>query len=1017
MDAARFERILEVFDAARQQPTAGRDRFVRERCGGDASLIAEVHALLAADADPSGPLGESQLGCGVATGSVLTPGIRIGRYEILETLGEGGMGVVYRALQTEPVQRVVALKVLRPGMQSAEGRARFAAERQTLALMSHPHIARIYDAGTSDGAPYFVMEFVEGTPLTTHAERCGLGRAERLRLILDVCAGVHHAHQKGVIHRDLKPCNILVEHSGLPKILDFGIARAVGANHGTQVLRTRAGQLLGTLPYMSPEQLTGDPDGADTRLDVYAVGVILYELLTGRLPHELTDKPLAEAVRVLLETDAMPAERIAPQLRGDLATILAKALAKDRERRYGSIAEFADDIRRFLDDRPIRARPTSTAYQLRKYVQRNKLLVGAACALLAVMGGAMTVSLLALGRARSEEALAKESEARAQSVLEFLRGALGSTHVLQNPRGVGYTMREFLDEAAQRVNDLHGQPAAEAEARFLIGDAYLALDMAREAEPHLQRVLALQRSTGVPTDRVAATVSKLGVVAFGNGDLQAAEQHYREAISMTRPLGSAFHPQLASCLGGLAGTLSQRGQQAAAKRSYEDALALLTSGHPAQRIATLDGLANVLLHLGEVDAAAAAIAEAARLAGSPDREAAAQGAARLQTEARLLLKRGDHAGAAPLLRRALAQFESVLGKQHDRVASTLGLLARVEELADRKQEAEALYRRAIEIRQQARGRAHPELALLHSSLGALYSRQRRHGEAQRELTAALKIQVGCYGEQSAEASTTQFWLGSTCYQQRQFAAAVGWLQKALATRESTLGSSDERTIACRSALATALTGRGDFDAAVTLLRRNADLRQNQFGAEHANTIAAQKMLSSSLVSAGQFAAAAQLCSTLAAYYRKKRNVPKTIAVLNGLALAELGLQQRARAAAANDQAMELCAKEYGLAARASWVTRRIHACVLAAGESSDAVVRAFTEVLADGSRLRIRRWRLGEVRAGLAQLLIRRGERTEAKTVLEAAVQDLRADRPASHPLRRRAEADLQRLVEQLAVR
>ncbi len=341
------------------------------------------------------------LGAGQGTGGLMAGG-QFGRYTIVRLLGQGGMGAVYEAQQESP-RRSVALKVIRGGWLSAQMLRRFEHESQVLGRLQHPGIAQVYEAGSvrdeggrSGGVtPFFAMELIKGVPLTEYAAAKNLGTRERLELVARICDAVYHAHQKGVIHRDLKPGNILVDESGQPKILDFGVARATDSDIQQTTMQTDIGQLIGTVPYMSPEQVGGNPDELDTRSDVYALGVIAYELLAGRLPYDLQKKMIHEAVRVIREEDPTRLSAINRTLRGDIETIVAKALEKDKGRRYQSAEALGSDIRRYLKDEPIAARPASTWYQAAKFARRNKVLVGGVAAtFLVLVAGIIGVSLM-----------------------------------------------------------------------------------------------------------------------------------------------------------------------------------------------------------------------------------------------------------------------------------------------------------------------------------------------------------------------------------------------------------------------------------------------------------------------------------------------------------------------------------------------------------------------------------------------------------------------------------------------
>jgi tetratricopeptide (TPR) repeat protein len=484
---------------------------------------------------------------------------KIGRYRIVRLIGEGGMGAVYEAEQEQP-RRTVALKVIKPGMASPELLRRFAQESQALARLQHPGIAQIYEAGTADTGhgpqPYFAMEFIRGEGLRDYAEKQRLNSRQRLEIVVKVCDAVHHAHQRGLIHRDLKPGNILVDETGQPKILDFGVARVTDSD-AQATMQTDVGQLVGTLAYMSPEQVLADPLELDIRSDVYALGVILYELLAGRLPYNVSKK-LHEALNTIREEDPSKLSSINRSFRGDIETIAAKALEKDKARRYASAAELAADITHYLKDEPIIAQPPTTRYQLQKFARRHRALVGGIAAVFAVLMAGVVVSTwqaVRAGRAENaalrdrdrasaaertatvarDEALtakgvavAAESQAkldRDKAVAEKQRAdtesatAKAVTEFLQKnlfEQVTGLSVSGALDRAAGRIDGTFDtQPAVEAGVREAVAQAYMSLALYDKARLQLERALPLRRRAQGEEDDTLKTMHLLAT-AYAN---------------------------------------------------------------------------------------------------------------------------------------------------------------------------------------------------------------------------------------------------------------------------------------------------------------------------------------------------------------------------------------------------------------------------------------------------------------------------------------------------------------------
>lgn len=446
---------------------------------------------------------------------------RIGTYRILGRLGQGGMGSVFEAEQDNP-RRTVALKVIRPGLATPRMLRRFEHEAQALGRLQHQGIAQIYEAGTARTEagiqPYFAMELVRGKPLAEHVRANEFDTRQRLELLARICEAVHHAHQKSVIHRDLKPGNVLVDESGQPKIVDFGIARMTDADIDATTIQTDVGNLVGTIPYMSPEQIRGESGDVDIRSDVYSLGVIGYELLTGKLPHDVRSQPIPEAVRRIGQDEPTRLGSVDRAFRGDVDTIIGKALERDRGRRYQSAIELATDIRRFLRDEPIVARPASAWYQFRKFATRHKALVGGAAAVFFGMVVGLAGTAYGLVQATKAGEVLRGQRDQAQQQVQVVSGEKQrAAERAQNAEAVSdffangtlwtasdeaasdrhAPVQRFLDIAAAKAESMYAdQPEVQAEIRDRIGNAYQALAEYEKAEQQLRMVVDLRRKTG-----------------------------------------------------------------------------------------------------------------------------------------------------------------------------------------------------------------------------------------------------------------------------------------------------------------------------------------------------------------------------------------------------------------------------------------------------------------------------------------------------------------------------------------
>jgi len=591
MDDRYLEQVAELFEGARELEADERELWLAQACGSDAALRDEVLALLSEhDAESSG----LEPGHDAAVlrrwldatlsedAEARPPPFEIPGFRILRRLGGGAQGTVFEAEQLRP-RRMVALKVLRVGLGGAELARRFEREAETLARLNHPGIAVIHESGvaeTGHGAlPWFALELVRGLTLVEHADQSGLTREARLELLAAVCDAVAHAHAEGVVHRDLKPGNVLVDESGRPRVLDFGVARLLDIDPDSSTLQTRTGQVIGTLQYMSPEQASGRPEDVDRRADVFALGVIAFELLTGQLPRDLDGRPFPEAVRLLAEGSTSALGDVDRSLRGDLDTIVAKAMAGEKARRYGDAGELALELRRFVRREPIQARPASALYHLGRFVHRHRALSTALAALvLALVAGLVGTGV---GLVRAERELA-----RANEITEFLKDMLSSLQPGSIPEASAGAMRGILDQAQTDLDQgVFSDPVTAAELRVVfsrtyaaLGDNVAALDLARRAHEVLVRELGEDHAKSVEAQVAMASVAwDEGRIDENVAALEAVLARLPESHGEGHELVADVAAQLGNSY-----SLQHRHEQAAEQlaRALEIYASVLTPEHP-----------------------------------------------------------------------------------------------------------------------------------------------------------------------------------------------------------------------------------------------------------------------------------------------------------------------------------------------------------------------------------------------------------------------------------------------------
>ncbi|MBV9225662.1 MAG: serine/threonine protein kinase [Acidobacteriaceae bacterium] len=809
MDFPLRPEVEVAFAAALEVPEAEQEAFLAREYPQDAVLCAEVQSLLRAYR----AIGAFLEPCAHYRGALIkaeaaaptTFPYSLGRYRILRLLGEGGMGAVYEAEQEHP-QRKVAVKVLKNGFTSAELIWRFEHESQALGRLQHPGIAQIYEAGIADSPlgpqPYFAMELIRGQSLLEYAAVHGLNARQRLEIMMKICEAVQHAHQAGVIHRDLKPSNILVEESGQPKILDFGVARTT--NRDVQATRhTDVGQLVGTLAYMSPEQVLADPLALDARSDVYALGMILFELLAGQLPYKV-GQHLHEAVQTIREQDSMPLSAINRAYRGDLETIASKALEKDKARRYASAADLEADIGRYLHDEPILARPPTVTYQLTKFTRRHRALVVGLAAIFVVLIAGLIASTWEAALARRAEFAALTQAATAKAISDFLENDLlaqASTNVQAGPStkpDPDLRVRTVLDRAAARISGKFGkQPLVEASIRQTMGNAYGDLGLYSDAQRQIERTLQLRRAVlGGGHRDTLRTMHTLAELYQAQGKYPDAEALYGKVLEAQRQILGEEHPDTIDAMHGLAVLYRNQGRYAQAESLLAKALALqrrvLGEEHP-----------NTLIGMNSL--------------------------------AVLYRRQGKYAQAESLYTKALEIQRRALGGEHPDTLISMNNLAVLYKLQRKYAQAEPLYAKVLAVRRRVLGEEHPSALISMHNLALLYVDQGKYTQAEQLFTKVLEARRRMLGETHPNTLDSMHDLAALYRTQAKYAQALPLFKKALEARRHVLGEEHPDTLETAYNLARLYVEQGKYVQAETLLVKVLDVRRRVLGERHSDT--------------------------------------------------------------------------------------------------------------------------------------------------------------------------------------
>lgn len=854
-DDARRRRIDGLFESALARPKAARDAWLKETCGDDDGLLNEVRELLAAHGRADGIL-EADLGRLRAEAAGEAPSERrIGRYRVLRELGRGGMGVVYLGERDDgQFRRLVAIKVLRAGPDADELRARFVAERQILASLDHPNIAQLLDAGVTDGQlPYLVMEYVDGLPITTYCDRHRMDVPARLRLFQDVCAAAHHAHRNLVVHRDLKPGNILVTESGHVKLLDFGIAKLQNPGlSGVPFPVTRSSLRVMTPEYASPEQIRGEP--LSTTSDVYSLGVVLYELLAGCRPREFDSVDAGEVARRLTEQDttrpstaaslgavadtrATTPERLRRTLRGDLDAIVLMALRTEPSRRYGSADLLREDVHRHLEGLPVLAHRGSRRYYMAKFLRRHRTAAAvAALAALSLLSGA-GIALWQASIARAERDQAEVARGRAEQALtesEAVTSFLVRLFEASDPAesaGNDVTALDLLRRGVGRVDGLSDQPMVQARILDAVGRVYRSMGRPADARTVIERALAIRRAElGADDAEVARTLVLLADVIRRQGRYAEAEARSREALAIQERTLGPTHPDVAATLIQLSSLAIYRGDHEGAEQLSRRAL-LIREAQPVADDSlvaiSLVHLASVIRRVGRYDEAEADLRRAVALTRQRFGAEHPATAFPMRHLAYLLGDLGRLDEAEDLLRRVLAIQRRTAGPDHPAYGYLLGDLANVLSRRGQHRAAIGMFQDEIELLQRVFGPDYRGLSLLHGRLSQEYVATGQLEEAEASIREALRIGRQALGEDHQSFADLLVGSADVLRRQGRLDEAEAALRRAITIRSRANGPDTRNVGLMRAELGAILVRHGrlgeaedELTAALAIVQRS-----------------------------------------------------------------------------------------------------------------------------------------------------------------------------------------------------
>lgn len=907
-----LQREEELFTSALTFPAVERMRYLERACDGDRELLSRIVSLLdsfsAAEQAMERPtwLPPVARPPGVMTRLEEGPGDRIGDYKLVQEIGEGGGGVVYLAEQTAPIRRQVALKIIKLGMDTRALIARFEAERQALAMMDHPNIARVVDAGaTPAGRPYFVMELVRGIRITTYCDQARLSLQERLALFIQTCHAVQHAHQKGIIHRDIKPSNVMVTlHDGTPivKVIDFGIAKAMAGRLADETMLTALDQFVGTPAYVSPEQTESRGGEVDTRSDIYSLGVLLYELLTGRTPldtaelmgagydgmrQRIRDEELptpsqrlrrldGESITLTAERRRVAPGRLVQLLHGDLDWIVMRCLEKDRSQRYAAVSDVVGDLQRYLNDEPIIARPRRLLYVFAKFARRHRVLLATGTAILLVLIAATATNAWLAVRAIRAEKQANIEAASRQQVIDFLQQDLLAQASPSEEPDRDLKLRTVLDRAAAKIKGrLLGQPLVEADVRETLARTYDSLGEYATAREHVQIVLDIRRrELGAEHEKTLSAMSYLGSLLLAEGSYAPAEQLLLQALDAQRRTLGPEHTQTLGTMTNLAGIYHQQGRFDAAAQLLEQVLPIRRSRlgeDDPEVLVVMNNLALAYRNQGNFAKAAALheqeYAMSRRVLGveHPDTLTSMSNLAVAYGEL------GRYADAQKLNDEAIAVSERVSGPTHPETLILLHNRAAAYLDLGRLEQAEALETQTLDNLRSAFGNEHPNVIRARSVLAMIYRLDGRLEKARELQEQTLADSRRLLGEDHPTSIILLSNLALIEADSQQYARADEQLSQVLSKAPEIFGPTHPSTLKFADQRASVLLRIGNYEEARKLLQPSLEHRTRS-APDHWRTFNAQSELGAALTGLGRYDEAERLLLDADAGLQKHRTL-------------------------------------------------------------------------------------------------------------------------------------------------